>query len=873
MLDYPYQSSVLGPDEIRLLNLQSGDAQEELVGNLEIIKLKTAETEVQTPLHQRYDTLSYTWGEQDPTEHIKIIHANQQYRIRIRPNLHQALLHLRSHRDDRYLWVDAISIHQDDEREKSSQVRMMSQIFNNSSCVCVWIGPEKDDSRRAIDFIKSRLAHEDADQLFENVEYRHEWLALSKLMRRPWFSRRWIIQEIALARTATLHCGSDWLPWEIFAEAVMLFTWGQSKVYSTLRTAGDCSASSLGDLRESAAARLIQAQDNIFRKSKDGQLLEKLMSLEDLLCRFSASEAQNPRDSIYALLSIARDAKAGFSTSGTTREGTPDGPQEHINTTMFLESPQDLAGMEFDHFPFPGLSMREDVNIEYDVPVIIPRKRAGSNSEPQGVHARQVKRIYFPDTPYAPYSLAPINNGVAEDRNHVETPIIRISNVLNGDPETTQVSPTAMSGHESFPKIGDSNGAPPAPDPATPVGNDGSASVVSRTRHHANGSIHTTDRSVDEQSTSMLQVPRRGRGDSSASTISNLTENYYLHTAGIRQKQTREYPIPVDYSKPVPEVCKDVMRYAFSKTQSLNMICRPWAPRIVQKNMTLPTWIQPVTKSAFGPAYNGTYTRINADPLVGKPGPGQCFYNATPYVPAKWKIDEDGKNILTVHGFILDEIDRKAPPANAGVIPVEWNELADWDDASTSPPPEAFWRTLVGNRDDLGQQPLKLWRRACQIAFSMKPRDGPLNVEKALEEASSFVREYLEKVLRTTCSRRFSIGTTGVPALVPAKSKKGDKLCIINGCSVPVVLRQKTLPAVVPTTIQANGETVVKCSKPECQAAGQCKCKTVSRSGSSSSGEKIYEMIGECYIHGMMDGEAGLYQQKEDIKTRTFRIR
>ncbi|EEA22069.1 Ankyrin and HET domain protein [Talaromyces marneffei ATCC 18224] len=876
MLDYPYQSSVLGTNEIRLLNLRCGDAQEELVGNLEVVKLNTeTETEAQA-LHQRYDTLSYTWGDQDPTEHIKIIHANQQYRIPIRPNLHQALSHLRSHREDRYLWVDAICIHQDDEREKSSQVRMMSQIFNNSSCVCVWIGPEKDDSRRAIDFIKSRLVHDDADQLLENFEYRHEWLALSKLMRRPWFSRRWIIQEIALARTATLHCGSDWLPWEIFSEAVMLFTWGQSKVYSTLRTAGDCSASSLGDLRESAAARLIQAQDNIFRKSKDGQLLEKLMSLEDLLCRFSASEALNPRDSIYALLSIARDAKAGFSTSGTTREGTPDVLQEHNSTTMFLESPQDLVGMEFDHFAFLGLRMREDVNpnSEYDVPAVIPRKRAASNSETY-VQARQVRRIDFPELPYPHFSSAPSNNGATEDRNHVETPTIRISSVLVGHPETNQVSPTAMSGNESFPKVGEFNGALPTPDSTTPAPapgkDDGSASVASRgSRHQANGSIHTTDRSVDEQSTSMLQVPRRGRGDSSASIISNLTENYYMHTAGIRQKQTREYAIPVDYSKPVPEVCKDVMRYAFSKTESLNMICRPWAPRIAQRSMTLPTWIQPVTKSAFGPAYNGTYTRINADPLVGKPGPGQCFYNATPNVSGRWKIDEDGKNVLTVHGFILDEIDRKAPPANGGVIPVEWNELADWDDTSTSPPPETFWRTLVGNRDDVGQQPLKLWRRACQIAFSMKPRDGPLNVEKALEEASSFVREYLEKVLRTTCSRRFSIGTTGVPALVPAKSKKGDKLCIINGCSVPVVLRQKTV-STFPTTTQTNGDIAGKCSRPECQAAGQCKCKTPS--GSSSSEEKIFEMIGECYIHGMMDGEALLYQQKKDIKTRTFRIR
>lgn len=871
MLDYPYQSNPLEGDEIRLLNLSGGDAQEELVGNLEVVKL-SADT-----LLQRYDALSYTWGEQKPTEHIKIIQSNQQYRIRIRPNLYQALQHLRLHRDDRYLWVDAICIHQDDELEKSSQVRMMSQIFNNSRCVCVWVGPEKDDSRMAIDFIKSRLVHEDADQLLERVEYRHEWLALSKLMRRPWFSRRWTIQEIALARSASFHCGADWLPWEVFAEAVMLFVWGQSKVYNALRTAPDCKASALGDLQESAAARLIQAQDNIFRKSKDGELLEKLMSLEDLLCRFSASDSLHPRDYIYALLSIARDAKAGFSTSGTTREPSPELFGEY-GAAIFLESPVAL-GPQYDAYPF-GIArwqVVDDVNIEADGQFLSHRKRTSSNADTNAAdgHARQTKRINT-DLPTGP-SVGLNNN--TDDSRPVDPPTIKISTFPNGNGEVAQVSPTAVSGPpEMFPRLGDL--APPPP--PTPMGFSPLRDEVpmssqgSRGSRNRGDSLQNANQSVDEQSTSLLRVPQRGRGDSSGSIVSNLTESYLRQTEGIRREQTREYAIPVDYRRSELEVCKDVMRYAFNKTQSLNMICRPWAPRVT-KDKPLPSWIQPVTKSAFGPAYNGTYTRINADPLVGKPAPGQCFYNATPNVFARCKIDEDGKNILTVHGFILDEIDRKAPPANGGVIPVEWNELAEWEDITT-PPPETFWRTLVGNRDDLGQQPLKLWRRACHIAFGMKPRDGPLNVERALEEASSFVRQYLEKVLRTTCSRRLSIGRKGLWALVPPKAKKGDKLCIINGCSVPIVLRQVPSLAITAT---ANGTTTtaaattlngesVKCQRPDCPGADECKCKSTKK---TVSDDKIFEMIGECYIHGMMDGEALLYQHKNDIKTRTFKIR
>src|SRR5438034_10143208 len=43
------------------------------------------------------------------------------------------------------------------------------------------------------------------------------------LMQRDWFSRRWVIQEIALASKARVYCGPDSIPWKEFAVAVELF--------------------------------------------------------------------------------------------------------------------------------------------------------------------------------------------------------------------------------------------------------------------------------------------------------------------------------------------------------------------------------------------------------------------------------------------------------------------------------------------------------------------------------------------------------------------------------------------------------------------------------------------------------------------------
>src|SRR2546421_286671 len=42
-------------------------------------------------------------------------------------------------------------------------------------------------------------------------------------MQRDWFSRRWVVQEIALARSALIYCGTDMISWNKFAVAVELF--------------------------------------------------------------------------------------------------------------------------------------------------------------------------------------------------------------------------------------------------------------------------------------------------------------------------------------------------------------------------------------------------------------------------------------------------------------------------------------------------------------------------------------------------------------------------------------------------------------------------------------------------------------------------
>jgi hypothetical protein len=67
----------------------------------------------------------------------------------------------------------------------------------------------------AFKFIQKEVLRLDKfDQLCDSEEATEKWGALLDLMQRQWFSRRWAVQEIALARDAMIYCGADKMPWK-----------------------------------------------------------------------------------------------------------------------------------------------------------------------------------------------------------------------------------------------------------------------------------------------------------------------------------------------------------------------------------------------------------------------------------------------------------------------------------------------------------------------------------------------------------------------------------------------------------------------------------------------------------------------------------
>ncbi|KAM0277826.1 hypothetical protein ACHAQH_005530 [Verticillium albo-atrum] len=301
---FKYHNSHVGPRETRLLTLAPGSFLEDLKGDVQTIS-------IDDPQHASYEAVSYVWGPSSSRpDFIKL--GSSKRRLWLPPNLAQALRYLRKKDTPRTLWVDFISIRQDDFEEKAAQVALMAEIYRTAERVVVWLGHEANDSNIAIglldelawmvefDFENTRMRPSAAGAIdptwadpTEYLPYEQDELwAIYQLVHRAWFGRVWIRQEIAAAnpQTAVVACGNKTISWEM------------------LRTALACIANKprhFLDLNEESSPELRFAR----RYEMVLQLCqpEKDYSLPDLLDQGRKFSCSDPRDRVYSVMNLAAD--------------------------------------------------------------------------------------------------------------------------------------------------------------------------------------------------------------------------------------------------------------------------------------------------------------------------------------------------------------------------------------------------------------------------------------------------------------------------------------------------------------------------------------------------------------------------------------
>lgn len=272
---------------------------------------------------QKYEALSWTWGnegaeeKEGSNETISIDHDDKAYDLKVPSNLFQALKALRRENESRTLWVDAICINQKDVHEKNHQIPMMPSIYGEADAVCVWLGDRSEDSDMAIDFMEEimddiwKFDELCKPKLKNGQETGPKWKALFSLIMRPWFSRRWIVQEIALAKDGLIYCGPKTITWRKFSDAVSLFVEVET---ATHRLSEIMKKSEITDhipnffdhVAYLSATLLIDTTNFLFRRLPNGEK-DDLLSLEYLVSRLSIFKTTKPHDAVYSLLAIAQN--------------------------------------------------------------------------------------------------------------------------------------------------------------------------------------------------------------------------------------------------------------------------------------------------------------------------------------------------------------------------------------------------------------------------------------------------------------------------------------------------------------------------------------------------------------------------------------
>jgi hypothetical protein len=158
-----------------------------------------------------YHGVSYCWGTVQDTQWMTC----DGRLIQITKNVDVMLRHLRKTVSSRILWVDAICINQTDDAEKAKQVGCMDRIYECANKVHVWLGPAApEDQIPSIFAILRNWALRPRNQSIDLTVVPPSLLAaMNAFLARPWFTRRWILQEVKLAHAVTVHCGQHRISW------------------------------------------------------------------------------------------------------------------------------------------------------------------------------------------------------------------------------------------------------------------------------------------------------------------------------------------------------------------------------------------------------------------------------------------------------------------------------------------------------------------------------------------------------------------------------------------------------------------------------------------------------------------------------------
>ncbi|KAI0517598.1 HET-domain-containing protein [Xylaria bambusicola] len=298
-----YQYQPLNKGEIRLLVLKQSPLYPS------VIQAKIVHQPIYPP--PDYEAVSYCWGSPESTKEILV----DGCRFPVTKAAFDLLLARRSVWKDRTLWIDAICINQKDMQEKTEQVHLMRDIYHRASRVIAFPGGNW----------RSRLAGGIVLQLWALVhQYETQkmnwsgtpaearsprWRAMADLFSSEYFTRAWIIQEVAVGQRVEVYLGGIYVPWLAFFEVM---NWCFESKRRHLLSASEDKERRIwrtGQTFENVAVMAILRPDTGAIWADYTNIdNHNMIDLENLLLITANFRTTDPRDKVFSLIGIARNA-------------------------------------------------------------------------------------------------------------------------------------------------------------------------------------------------------------------------------------------------------------------------------------------------------------------------------------------------------------------------------------------------------------------------------------------------------------------------------------------------------------------------------------------------------------------------------------
>lgn len=201
-------------------------------GDLLTCKLSTFDINNAPP----FAALSYVWHNPRFKSRVNVPCGDGNQALSVLGNLYDALKYLVQQSISAfrvsgltYLWADAVCIDQSNLTERAAQVLLMRQLYQKAQSTYIWLGSNQSTARAfslVSDMAAARLKYTEAGdhrtfaELSDDDTSRYGMPSLAdsrcsdlrSLLGTGWFTRTWIIQELAVSFNPLLVCSTEWFP-------------------------------------------------------------------------------------------------------------------------------------------------------------------------------------------------------------------------------------------------------------------------------------------------------------------------------------------------------------------------------------------------------------------------------------------------------------------------------------------------------------------------------------------------------------------------------------------------------------------------------------------------------------------------------------